>query len=472
MSLGRTYYFTSNNTARITTSATHAGDVNVSFAATASARYAVLWSGKVNIVSATVDGIFRLVDHNTGNILQSFNIEPQTADDQLAIAGAYGWTANSSPGTQNFGLQYAVETGGTTMYIDDQRLTVLELKANDVFSTNTSTYSSVGIETDGDNVYDTLETINVGAGRYIIVASASINSQSGSLSGSRVLVWDDTNNQPYGYQNGFYTTDGATYEPYFYVGIFVTTGNTNFDLRAECEYNETMNIRQRTLLALEQTGFREVFSNHRENYITTTSATDVEGLSLTATPSVGGNALVIAAWTTSQRNNPDGVRSNLRKGSTDYFEADAWFSPRQDNQGVISQGDARAMNGYVGVENLSSAATTWTIDFNTDVALQTAEISRRNISILDLQNHPKQVLGTKSGGTWSNAQPFIKVNNEWKPAYASVKIAGNWTPLQNVYVVAAGVDANSNNYTSVFPNAPAPSPAPSPVVSPGPEGGP
>lgn len=469
--MSRTYYFASNNTSKSSTSSAYANGVNLTFTPTASKNYAIFFQSRVNHSDITTDCWIRLVNaaNISSNVLYETNQEPQTATDQMWVGGVTIYTAPASPTAQTFCVQHRVSTPTTTtITVNDQRLVALELTDTDVFSSNTATFTSNGTETDGNDVYQTLETINVAAGRWVIVSSASI--QGGGLNaGGRILLWDDTNNLSYGYQNGFAGPDADNYESFWHTGSFVTTGTTNFDLRAECEYYESIGVKYRTLLALNQQGFREVFSNHRENYVTTTAVSDSDALILSATPTIGGNALVLASWTTGQQVAADGVRSNFKVGSSDYFQTDLIQTPR-GSEGTRSQGDSRQINGYIGVEPLTATSTTWTINFNSDTALSTAESNRHDITVMDLQNNFKQILGVKNSGTWSNAQPYIKVAGEWKPAYVSIKIAGNWTPLQNVYVVAAGVDTTSNNYTSVFPNQPAPSPSP-PVVSPGPEGG-
>jgi len=296
-------------------------------------------------------------------------------------------------------------------------------------------------------------------GDYTIVGSCAYSSDQTSASSdvrTRLLLWDDTNNNPYGYIDSSYLAGSDVDYPYWYVMNASPAANTNYDLRAGEDWNSIMTASFRTILALDRSEFRHVYSSHAENGQTTVSTSDQTAETITVNLDSSGNNLILSSWWGSYNNTSRSWLSNIQINGSDVYTTDISVEPEDRVSSFTGSSGSLWSAGFAGIQNLSSGNNTIEIIWKGE-GTDSSTVARTNITGFDLDNYIGFDWNVKDSGTWKISTAF----------YA--KDAGTWKPATNVYVKSSGtwqsiaseatftgetVDATSSSYTSAFPNPP------------------
>lgn len=357
-----------------------------------------------------------------------------------------------------FSLSYAVSGTSKLATVHQQNLVVLKLEPTDVYSTTLAQVSAGGSTADADDTYSVAETISLSAGPYVIIGSASVNDDDTSNDptiNARFLVWNDTDNLAYGYldsQPKMVTTD---FTPYWYVGTFNLTGTKKFDLRYGAASAGTATIKNRTLLALQQNNFAQIFSTHEEGSTFTTSTNETALATLNVTPTFSSDYLILSTWQATPNSATYSVFSNFSKNTVPYY---ANFmaqegAPGDDDTDYTTE-VGKFQRGYIGVDTLTSGNTqSWVITYKTEQSGVKSWGARRNITVINLGSDAGVIrqFGVKSGGSWYNGTPYVKSGDTWKEAIPYVKVGGVWTEVAQTSSLVATATANvSSDYTNIF----------------------
>ena len=466
--MARTYYHTSSTGSSTTTNTAYQDKATLTFTPTSGKVYAIFMSALISNTNTTDYTYVQILDDTNTAVLYEAYIVPRDTTDLFSVTGVGIFTA-ASGSSHTFKVQYATSSGGTAG-IQDVYLTALELVDTDYVSSTTGSYSVTGGAggVDGNDEYDTLNQITVDAGSYLIVGSASYRDTSTTASTTtrpRLLVWDDTNNAAYGYIQSSYKRDGSQYQPYWYVMAVAPGSSTNYDLRAGEDWNTSLIVKNRTILALDRTAVRQTYSAHRENEQSTVSLTDVVADSITVTLDNSGNNLILASWFGAHEDTATSWLSNIQLNGTDIYTSDISVEPQNGGTPNFDGNDSVWCCGYAGIQNMSSGSNTVRIVWYTENNTDTAKIERVNVSGLDLDSSLGFSWYVKNSGSWKTAESFyVKHSGTWKAATGLyVKSGGAWKSLLNEpEFTGENVDATSSEYTSAFPNPPPPPPPPPP----------
>ena len=458
--MAKTYYSNTSLGNSSTTSTTYQDKVTLTFTPVASTNYAIFFTCLVTQSSTSSD--VRVQLYNSTDAIQMYEVilTPKDTTDQMAVTGVAIYEEGISPASTTFSLQYCRRSGSTAK-IQDAYLTAVELVGTDIFN-NTLTHTSItgGSDgTDGDDQYQTLNTLTVPPGDYTIVGSCAYSSDQTSASSdvrTRLLLWDDTNNNPYGYIDSSYLAGSDVDYPYWYVMNASPAANTNYDLRAAEDWNSIMTASFRTILALDRSEFRHVYSSHAENGQTTVSTSDQTAETITVNLDRAGNNLILGSWWGSYNNTSRSWLSNIQINGSDVYTTDISVEPEDRVSSFTGSSGSLWSAGFAGIQNLSSGNNTIEIIWKGE-GTDSSTVARTNITGFDLDNYIGFDWNVKDSGTWKISTAF----------YA--KDAGTWKPATNVYVKSSGtwqsiaseatftgetVDATSSSYTSAFPNPP------------------
>lgn len=263
----RTYYdagYTTAATAINTTQATHK---TISTTETAGDEYAFFYQAILDHSGTTSDATAILNESPTER--QRFNLESQDATDQFSVGGAYAYAG----GTNRTITLDSIEEAAATNEIENYSLCGLKLVASDEFG------HSAGQTDSTSTTYATKASVTVGAGTWLILASASVLQSAAGV--SKVRLFDGTNTLAE--QSGnFYAQDTSNWIPFWIVERVTTTGTTTFSLQnGRVGATGTASIRQATVVALDLSQFEnEYFAEQRTNQ-TTTSVTFVSAFANT-----------------------------------------------------------------------------------------------------------------------------------------------------------------------------------------------
>lgn len=308
----RTYYdagYTTAATAINTTEATHK---TISTTETAGDEYAFFWQAILDHSGVAEDAIAILDESPTER--QRFNLESQDATDQHSVGGAYAYAGGTN---RTFTLN-SIEEAAATNEIENYSLCGLKLVASDEFG------HSAGQTDSTSTTYATKTSVTVGAGTWLIIASASILQSAAGV--SKVRLFDGTNTLAE--QSGnFYAQDVTNWIPFWIVERVTTTGTTTYSLQnGRVGATGTASIRQATVVALDLSQFEnEYYAEQRTNQ-TTTSTTAWAGTGLSnaftfANPS-NKHLLLGCAWIqSSATNRSTNARLFNVTSSTDYVGA-------------------------------------------------------------------------------------------------------------------------------------------------------
>lgn len=265
----RVYYdagFTAAATSITTTQTSHK---SISTTEAANDEYAFFYQAILNHDGTASDVISLLFESPTQR--QAYNLESQDATDQHNVGGAYAYLGGTN---RTITLDSDEETAATNE-IQDYALCALKLVTNDAFQHSAGQTDSV------TSTYATKASVTVGAGTWIIIASASCLQSAAGV--SKVRVFDGTT--AYGEESGtFFAQDTTNWTPYWFVRRITTTATTTFSLQnARVAATGTASIREATIIALDTSEFENVYYAEQLTDQTTTTTTAFGGTGLTNT---------------------------------------------------------------------------------------------------------------------------------------------------------------------------------------------
>lgn len=307
----RTYYDAGYTTAATAVTTTQTSHKTISTTETAGDEYAFFWQALFAHIATNADVIGILFESPTER--QRYNFEAQDATDIFSMGGAYAYAG----GTNRTITLDSDEESAQTNDIRNYSLCALKLSASDKFG------HSAGQTDSTSTTYATKTSVTVGAGTWLIIASASVL-QSAALI-SKVRLFDGTNTLAE--QSGnFFAQDVTNWIPFWIIERVTTTGTTTFSLQNGVAATGTSSIRQATVIALDLSQFEnEYFAEQRTNQ-TTTSITAWGGVGLSNTFTIANpsnkHLLLGCAWTqSSATNRSTNARMFNTTSSTNYTGA-------------------------------------------------------------------------------------------------------------------------------------------------------
>lgn len=246
----------------------------------------LLASAIVDKSAATTDVLAKLIDSTGAADLCVWNLEPHDTTDKMPVFGLAKWTSPSSPGSQSFKLQYAVETSGTSG-IAEMCINAIESHADDEY-----------IETDGEitttsATYQDAQDLTFtpyAAGDYLIIGYAEYNNSSVSTGRVKLLIdgVDSFEVSPYE------LTDATNYVPFMAANkVTLTAASHTIKIQYRSNGTATAAIRRRRVLAIRLDTLRANSSDFTAARGTTASTTAVDAASTTFTAEASVNYLAI-----------------------------------------------------------------------------------------------------------------------------------------------------------------------------------
>jgi hypothetical protein len=410
------------------------------------------WSGD-SLNTVAFDNLNMLVKQDNNIItLSETNMTSEYLSDRHWNGGVSIYTPQLEVlGNTNVVVQ-ATTSGGGTLSLYDQSLTILELTANDIYSTSNTlnAKSFIGRAGNSHATYRTAETITIPTGDYIIIGSAAITDNKAIPSAAnniRMAVFDDTEKVAYGYRDSInkYTFD--QYVPYWYVGTHSLDNTRTYNLIYNTPRGTWANVKSSTLLALSQNDIAETKSFHQENWSSTTAGSWTNITSYTFTPTFATNYLVLGAWSAAYSGTTS-VYSKLTIDGSSVYSIDLRQEPPYITS-TNSPDGSKFINGYIGVQSLSQTTKTANIQAYSQVSGQTSLIGNKNVTFLSLgDKETVSDLYVKSGDTWYQTAPYVKVDGTWKSFTPSYKVGGTWRTA-SVTEVNYEYAATQNTYFAI-----------------------
>lgn len=352
--MARIYYTTSSTDLSSFTGNTNYNEkVSLTFTPNANKTYAIFWSAVASGSSITNFNNVRLrKTTGTAETYQEFEIDRDELLEEQSLTDFSLYTAPASPTQESFAVEGRTSVTTDTIYLSDVHITALELTAEDIF---TSASASTSTNT---NTYSTTDSITVGAGDWYIFGSAGVNVDTTTITARGLMgvrIHDGTTT--YMEHDSWYSENVNNWTPYWGIASVSPVSSTTYNLQFKDNTAGTTSLRYRKLLALKKSGFYESFYAVDQT-LTTTGLTEVTKLTLTATPTLAANTLVLSTWAME----PPGevsvqAYSNFRKDGTSIFTyAGELLLEGQSLYDLFQE-------GFVSVYNLPTSEVSWTLRY-------------------------------------------------------------------------------------------------------------
>lgn len=363
----RTFFDSGVTTTPVEVTTTQTSRASITTTETTGDRFATFWQSINQNNSVAADQIALLFESPTER--QRFNLESQDATDQHSMGGAYAYTGGTA---RTFTLDSLEEAAGAGNEIQDYGLCALKLVTEDDFQHSSGQTDSTS------TTYATKASVTVGAGDWLIIASASILQSAAGV--SKIRVFNGTT--ALAEQSGtFYAQDTTNWIPFNFVEKVTTAGSTTFSLQnARVGATGTASIRQATIIAIDLSKFDNTYYAEQRTAQTTTSTVAFGGTGLTNTFTIAnpsnkhlliGNAICgISATNRSTQARLFNTTSSESYSGTSLREANA-TTERYDI--------------FVGrIVTFASASQTIEWEHNSQGGAGTSTIAEMAIAILDL----------------------------------------------------------------------------------------
>ncbi len=297
------------------TGATHTTKVSLSRTYQASTDYFIFPSAIINCASTVLDVEAQLLDvTNSNTVVHIANMEANDAGDYFAYGGCHIYQEGASPATQQFDLQYRVESAGTTVNIRDARITALEVSANSYWSRyrTAATFTGTGWNpnTPADLVFNPGATRN-----YTIYAMCTYH---GYTNAQTLKLRMKINSTTYEEWNT-HTKDTAS--NYCWMSqpqrLALNSGTNTISLEIE-RSGTTADIRECTIIAICDDDYLNVYADIDDTADTTSSTSWVDkGASVTFTAE---NKPHLIIWQAGHNTGATNYQSEFRlyDGTTGY----------------------------------------------------------------------------------------------------------------------------------------------------------
>lgn len=388
--MARIYYTTSSTALSSFTGNTNYNEkVSLTFTPNANKTYAIFWSAVVSGSSITNFNNVRLQKTTgTAATFQQFEIDRDDLIEEMSVTDFALYTAPASPIQESFAVEGRTSVGTDTIFLSDTHITALELTVDDIF-----TSASASTSTDS-NTYSSVNSIEVGAGDWYVLASAGVNVNTATI-GSRgligVRIHDGTNT--YMEHDSWYSENAANWTPYWGIASVSPASTTTYNLQFRDNSAGTTSLRYRKLLALKKSGFYESFYAVDET-LTTNQTVEASKLTLAATPTLAANTLVLSTWAIEPPGeiSTQGV-SNLTKDGTSVFTTAGEILIEGQSLYDLFQ------EGYASVYNLPTTAISWALRYRSTSGA--FSIGMKNAAILML---------SLDGEVTSNVGSFVNIS--------------------------------------------------------------
>lgn len=276
----RTIFDSGVTTAPTEISTTQTAHASISTTESSGDRFAVFWQSIIQHNSTAADAIAILFESPTE--IQRYNVESQDVTDQFSLGGAYAYSGGSA---RTLSVDSDEETSGAGNEIQDYGLCALKLEPLTTISgtvVSGDAFNHSAAQSDSTSTtYATKASINLGAGDWLIVASASLAQSAAGV--TKVRVFDGTTALTE--QSGtLYAQDTTGWIPFNFVGKVSPTTSTTYSLQnARVGATGTARIRQATILALDLSKFDNNYYAEQLTAQTTTTTTAFGGTGLSST---------------------------------------------------------------------------------------------------------------------------------------------------------------------------------------------
>lgn len=382
----RIYYTTSSTGLSSFTGNTNYNEkVSLTFTPTANKTYAIFWSTVLSGSSITnVNNIRLRKTTGTPEIYQEFEIDRDELLEEQSLTDFSLYTAPASPTQESFAIEGRTSVTTDTIYLSDTHITALELSAEDVFVSASASVST------NVNTYATTDSITVGAGDWYIFGSAGVNVNTTTITarGLMGVIISGSDNTSYMEQDSWYSEAVNNWTPYWGMFSASVASSTTYNLQYKDNSAGSTSLRYRKLLALKKSGFYE--SYFTGSYaLSTTGLTEATKVTLTATPILSGNTLVLSTW---MMEPPGEVStqafSNLLKDNTTVFDhAGELLLEPQSIYDLFQEGYAR-------VYNLPTSQVTWALRFRSTSGAFITGMKNAAILMLALDEPAAPIGGT------------------------------------------------------------------------------
>ena len=430
-----------------------------------SVNVAVFWQAVMS--GSDVNSDFRAglrQSSNSNHILQSVNIEPRDATNYEWVGGVaiLQNVANSSPTTLQ--VYYGEESTGATVTCRDAKIIVVELGTNDKWSVAYAPQTYGAEQSDGYAAYSSSCTLVPANSNVAIIGSGTFSRSSKSddtrLS-TRIFVGNDTTQNAHGFLYGDRSRDTTTYEPYWHIVNVRNSGNT-YSMRHDVGFSAFINIRERTLLALDMDDWNTAVFNSNENFSTrTTSTSPVQALLNSFTLTDPDSVLTLSSWFGNHSSTTTSARFQFEIDSVDQFAVPITIEPENGDTDFLTA--TTWCLGAIDYAPMAAGAHSGRIQYYSESGASST--GARGMNITQLGANGSIDFYARTGGTWKKGIPNQRLSGTWKAAEdVYVKVGGVWKEVARDGDGVSGTyyTGFSDIYDPVFPDAPSQGPGPSP----------
>jgi len=228
------------------------------------------------------------------------------------------------------------------------------------------------------NTYTTTDSITVGTGNWYIFGSAGVNVDTTTMpsSGLMGVIISGSDGTSYMELDAWYPESTNNWTPYWAMVSTSVVNSTTYNLQYRDNTDGSTSLRYRKLLALKKSGFYESYFTGSYD-VSTTGQTEVTKVTLTATPTVSGNNLVLSTWMLQRDAAIQGTSNLLKDGTTVFDYAGELLFEGQEVNDLFQE-------GYTRVYNLPTNQVQWSLRFRSLDAGGNVEMKNAAILMLGL----------------------------------------------------------------------------------------
>ncbi|MGE0155106.1 MAG: hypothetical protein AB7R90_21005 [Reyranellaceae bacterium] len=363
--MSRVYYSNTASGRNTTTSTSYGDQVSLTFTPNASKTYLILWGCLLDNNNTNNDSRARLYHDTAASALQTFNFEAQDVTDNYQIAAAALYTAPGSPTSQTFSVEFSSESTNTTG-CQDAYLIALELAASDLTSATAAEQTTTNA-----TMTDIGPAVVVGAGDWLLIASAEIGANASVDAGNNWEIHDGTSQ--IAVTGPAYTQDSSNYVPWWQIAKVSPGGTTTYKLRHKVGAG-TARARNTSLIALDLSQFSDVIYAEDMSAGTVNSSSATTRLSVTDTPAAVDYLQLFCGSIK--------ISSTTLSSYMDYTRGGSPISVETEREN--NDTDETYDQGYAAVSTLTASSTTWAIRHRGESSVPTVTTKNAAIAILQL----------------------------------------------------------------------------------------
>lgn len=298
--------------------------------------------------------------------------ELTTPQDYVPFFALAKITVGASPPPQNITVMYWSQNAGDTTKIKDVRAIAIKADAADQYA------ESVGTSSTASTSYQTKATLTftpTSTGDYLVLAVANLEGPASAAARGRLNYV--TGSATYG-DKPVYFRDGNDWLPFAVMEkLNLSNAAKTFQLEYKSEAGSTIQIEDARILALRLDAFDNAYFASNHSGQNTTSASDTDFLTLTATPqAVDHLVLATGAWGPASTT-VSGYTNVAKDGST----VEEWVREGVNTAGYMHAAMAQKLT-------VSNVSTTWKWRARAETAGTTINVGSLALAVLQLDASP------------------------------------------------------------------------------------